>query len=607
MAISAKFIANFDSFVSSTKNAEASLKNLETGGARLGTSFDTLKSGALSLAGAFGIAFSVEAVTRFVGSVFDAASGIHDMSLKLGISAEAVQGFKFAAEQAGSSLDTVGTAINKMNANLADGDKGTVGALKAAGLEFQKIRSMKSEDAFLAITDAIEKIPDPMTRAQVTLALFGKSGAELLPAIVEGFRGAADGASKMSNDTITSLEKGQDAWEELGHVVTTATGGMIAKMFEFTNTLREQNFGLGLFGVATVKVAKDIELLPPVLHKTAEELRLEAKALADSEKAAKDAAEAMAKWTTAAGELYDAGRSVHGTLNTINGSVVEAIKFYLEAGVSQTSLATAYGLTSAQINAVVASLKEEAESAKVAIEASKKAAEEAKAWAATLEAVRVGTQTLEQRIDSIDGAVVVWASDLLKSGVDAQTVATYYGLTGDQIKAVAQETARWAAETAAAAASVAPDFLVIGHAAGEAAAGTDKVTAAVQRTTTAIQLLVPALFSYADAYRAAGLFVNDAGRYNPLAARDTSALLKPIAVQGFAGGVENFSGGPAWVGERGPELLNLPRGSSITPTGAGDVNVVQHFYVNGTGADVARIAMAELSRTMKVGRKWPAA
>jgi hypothetical protein len=36
-------------------------------------------------------------------------------------------------------------------------------------------------------------------------------------------------------------------------------------------------------------------------------------------------------------------------------------------------------------------------------------------------------------------------------------------------------------------------------------------------------------------------------------------------IPGFAGGVTDFAGGVALVGERGPELLTLPRGSNVTP------------------------------------------
>jgi phage-related protein len=39
-------------------------------------------------------------------------------------------------------------------------------------------------------------------------------------------------------------------------------------------------------------------------------------------------------------------------------------------------------------------------------------------------------------------------------------------------------------------------------------------------------------------------------------------------IPGFANGVTDFIGGPAWVGERGPELLTLPRGSNIIPNHA---------------------------------------
>lgn len=41
--------------------------------------------------------------------------------------------------------------------------------------------------------------------------------------------------------------------------------------------------------------------------------------------------------------------------------------------------------------------------------------------------------------------------------------------------------------------------------------------------------------------------------------------MKTINVPGFADGVNNFGGGLAVVGERGPELLNLPRGSDVIP------------------------------------------
>lgn len=40
---------------------------------------------------------------------------------------------------------------------------------------------------------------------------------------------------------------------------------------------------------------------------------------------------------------------------------------------------------------------------------------------------------------------------------------------------------------------------------------------------------------------------------------------RAVGIPGFASGVQNFGGGLALVGERGPEIVNLPRGSDVIP------------------------------------------
>lgn len=42
-------------------------------------------------------------------------------------------------------------------------------------------------------------------------------------------------------------------------------------------------------------------------------------------------------------------------------------------------------------------------------------------------------------------------------------------------------------------------------------------------------------------------------------------IIQNATIPGFADGVQNFSGGVALVGERGPELVNLPKGSDVIP------------------------------------------
>jgi len=77
-----------------------------------------------------------------------------------------------------------------------------------------------------------------------------------------------------------------------------------------------------------------------------------------------EAAKAAAAWAVITSEIDIAGQGWKGTLDTIDGTVVEGIKYYLAAGVSQKVLADAYGLTAAQVKAVASAMQDMHETAK---------------------------------------------------------------------------------------------------------------------------------------------------------------------------------------------------------------------------------------------------
>jgi hypothetical protein len=215
-------------------------------------SFRDALSGVTQIAGVFGVSLGLGAVVSFTRGVFDAASRIVDLAGALGISTEAAQRFKFAAEQGGATVEDVAKAINQMNRNLAEGDKGTLGALRAAGVSFEKVRAMKPEDAFLAITDAIEQIPDPMMRAEVATRLFGKSALALLPQMEEGFRKTSSAAKVMSDDTVRRLEAAEQTLENFGNTATIVAGEGLGKLGRAWQWFVEHT----LPGVDAVKLAE---------------------------------------------------------------------------------------------------------------------------------------------------------------------------------------------------------------------------------------------------------------------------------------------------------------------------------------------------------------
>lgn len=82
---------------------------------------------------------------------------------------------------------------------------------------------------------------------------------------------------------------------------------------------------------------------------------------------------------------------------------------------------------------------------------------------------------------------------------------------------------------------------------------------------------------------------------------------KSLGLPHFATGVNNFSGGLAVVGERGPELVNLPRGSDVIPNhrigavGGSASTVIQNtFHIAGENArEIAQEVMNLLEKQQK--------
>lgn len=205
-------------------------------------------------AGTLGIGLGVSALIGFGKSVIDTGSQINDMSTKLGASTDFVQRMSFAAKQTGATMEDVSTSLGKMNANLGGGSTGTIAALKGIGLEFDQVRAMRPEEAFLAIAEAIHDIPDPMTQARVAVELFGKSGQILLPAIKEGLKELGEQATIMSGQTIKSMDDVGDSVDKLkGRLAAVAAEGM-APFFEALNRMYDMvaDFShLDVYGVVT--------------------------------------------------------------------------------------------------------------------------------------------------------------------------------------------------------------------------------------------------------------------------------------------------------------------------------------------------------------------
>lgn len=105
---------------------------------------------------------------------------------KLGASFEFVQVLETAASRAGTSVDGLGTAFNKTLKSIAEarsGSKDAVEAFAALGISIDELENSTPEEVFKAASDALLAMDDPAQRAAAAMALFGKSGADILPTL----------------------------------------------------------------------------------------------------------------------------------------------------------------------------------------------------------------------------------------------------------------------------------------------------------------------------------------------------------------------------------------------------------------------------------------
>jgi hypothetical protein len=249
-------------------------------------------------------------------------------------------------------------------------------------------------------------------------------------------------------------------------------------------------------------------------------------------------------------ELNSVGTGWLGTLDTIDGAVVEGIKYYLEAGVAQKALADAYGLTDAQVKAVSASMKDEADTARTLT-----ADTLALASAHDAEIAALDRATAARKQAKADAQKQTDAEVAAKKALHDMGGSTQYDLSTEAGRAKVPENIR--------------TWLHVGY-------------SLEQASRLAYSLMM-------------GFDIS----------RDPLFAQKGPAVPGFASGVENFSGGLALVGERGPELVNLPAGSSVTPMGRGGASQVNHFYLVDNTESLARkvsaMIMTGTRRSGKVG------
>lgn len=134
-----------------------------------------------------GTTLSVRAFVGFIKSSIDAADEMNDLSQKIGISIKDLATWKLAADQSGTSLESVAKGVKGLATYMVQNGE----ALKSAG-----ITAKDANGALIQLGDLFHAMPDGVEKTALAVKLFGKAGLDMIPMLNLGSQGLAEAADK---------------------------------------------------------------------------------------------------------------------------------------------------------------------------------------------------------------------------------------------------------------------------------------------------------------------------------------------------------------------------------------------------------------------------
>ena len=122
-------------------------------------------------------------------SFADLGSQMWDMAGRTGLSVEALSTLGYAAEQSGAGMEAFESGIRRMQRTIYDAGRGlgtATDALAELGLSVADLENRSPEEQFRLLADRLDRIGDPTRKAATAMAIFGRSGTQLLPMLAGG-------------------------------------------------------------------------------------------------------------------------------------------------------------------------------------------------------------------------------------------------------------------------------------------------------------------------------------------------------------------------------------------------------------------------------------
>ena len=173
LTINIDFEASVARLEENTRKAASAVSEMSD---KIDSSVELAKGALVGLAGALSVSVFAAAVRRSI----DLADSLNDLSKKTGASVEMLSGLRLAAEQSGTSLEGIANGTKKLATSMVE-----------HGAAFAKlgINTKNQTEALIQLGDIFAGMDDSVQRSALAVKIFGKSGDEMLPMLMEGSEG----------------------------------------------------------------------------------------------------------------------------------------------------------------------------------------------------------------------------------------------------------------------------------------------------------------------------------------------------------------------------------------------------------------------------------
>lgn len=171
---------------------------------------------------------ALSAVNQFTGMVkgaIDAQDELGKMSQKVGISVEDLSKLAYAGKLADLSTEQLNTGLNKLNKGMveaASGGGALFNATKTMGIGIRDVNGdLKTNTQMLSdVSDKFATYKDGAQKSALAMAIFGKSGAEMIPMLNGGSQALKDAGFELDKFGAVVTTGGAKASEEFNDNLT---------------------------------------------------------------------------------------------------------------------------------------------------------------------------------------------------------------------------------------------------------------------------------------------------------------------------------------------------------------------------------------------------